>query len=85
MTSKDKPNLRTNRTKGDATQLPSKPPNEYKDCLSCRLIGAATFGGLGVFTIYQSYIHSLMSRGYRCGLVCVGFGFLQVGLYRLLH
>ncbi|CAI2163279.1 712_t:CDS:2 [Funneliformis geosporum] len=69
MTSKDKFNVsRNNNTKDYATRLPLKQQNDYKDCLSCRLIGATTFGGLGAFTIYQSYTNPLMKRGYRYGL-----------------
>lgn len=48
---------------------------EYKDCLSCRIIGTATFLGLGTYTIYHSFVQKpKLSRGYRFGLILVGIG-----------
>ncbi|GBC01256.1 hypothetical protein RclHR1_04110008 [Rhizophagus clarus] len=69
----------------DETLLQSQR-KEYKDCLSCRVIGVATFWGLGTYTIYQSFVHKpKLSRGFRFGLVLVGIGFMQVGVFRLLN
>src|SRR6266542_1013525 len=95
MPSKNMPNVltdNTNNTKDVTRTQPLHRPqhiqqqqqNEYKDCLPCRLVGTATFWGLGTYTIYHSYSRNpKLSRGFRFGLVFIGFGKLCVilGIY----
>ncbi|RGB26543.1 hypothetical protein C1646_770302 [Rhizophagus diaphanus] len=87
MASEKKSSVLTNNVENikDETTLQNQR-KEYKDCLSCRLIGVATFMGLGTYTIYHSFVHkSKLSRGYRFGLTLVGIGFMQVGIFRLFN
>lgn len=76
MPSEKKSSVLTNNVEDikDETTLQNQR-KEYKDCLSCRLIGVATFMGLGTYTLYHSFVHKpKLSRGYRFGLTLVGIG-----------
>jgi hypothetical protein len=75
MSSEKKSGVLTNvKDTKDETTLQNQR-KEFKDCLSCRIIGAATFCGLGTYTLYHSFNHKpKMSQGSRFGLALVGIG-----------
>lgn len=48
----------------------------YQDCLPCKVIGATTFGGLGVYALYEA--RKVARRGGREG-TAVGLGVASIG------
>ncbi|KAJ1919469.1 hypothetical protein H4219_001939 [Mycoemilia scoparia] len=47
----------------------------YEDCLGCRLVGAAAFGGLAGYTLYQrSQLSKANYAGRRAGLLVFSAG-----------
>ena len=63
-----------------------------KDCLPCRLTGAATFGGVGTYALYMAYQDGAFDKVRRKGgsivagrmQVLLGVTFLGLGLGRLV-
>ncbi|KAG0342175.1 hypothetical protein BG000_006500 [Podila horticola] len=53
------------------------------DCLPCKLVGCAGFGGLGLYSYYQAaqLPKNLVAR--RLGLIAMGTGFVGAAVYRL--
>jgi hypothetical protein len=68
------------------------PAVQTKDCLPCRLTGAATFGGVGTYALYLAYQDGVFDKVRRKGgsivggrlQVLLGLGFLGAGLGRLV-
>ncbi|RIB27770.1 hypothetical protein C2G38_2239921 [Gigaspora rosea] len=72
---------------------PQQPrQSEYKDCISCKLVGSVTFIGLGSYAIYHSIkpqnVAIGLSRSVQFKKVGLGvFGIVNIfaGLYRLFQ
>ncbi|KAG0031580.1 hypothetical protein BGZ81_000992 [Podila clonocystis] len=62
------------------SQAPAQLPG---DCLPCKLVGCAGFGGLGLYSYYQAaqLPKTLIAR--RLGLIAMGTGFVGAAVYRL--
>lgn len=68
------------------------PPQPIKDCLPCRLTGAATFGGVGTYAMYMAYQDGAFDKVRRKGgsvvkgrlQVLLGVTFMGLGLGRLV-
>jgi len=61
-----------------------QPP--YKDCLPCKLTGAAAFSGIGVYALNEARkLQRVPSRqGTAVGMGVTGVLFLSAGIYRLM-
>ncbi|KAF9368259.1 hypothetical protein CPC16_005531, partial [Podila verticillata] len=69
-------------TNGSPTP-PTSPSQLPGDCLPCKVVGCAGFGGLGLYSYYQAsqLPKNLVAR--RLGLVAMGTGFVGAAIYRL--
>jgi hypothetical protein len=77
-----------------STPQPEPQPSlaAAKDCLPCRLTGAATFGGVGTYALYLAHQDGAFSKIRRKGgsvvgsrlQVILGVTFLGLGLGRLV-
>ncbi|KAF9131665.1 hypothetical protein BGW39_001476 [Mortierella sp. 14UC] len=68
--------------------IPYQPPKSSStpppaDCLPCKLVGCAGFGGLGLYSFYQAQQlpKNLVAR--RLGLGAMGTAFIGAAIYRL--
>ena len=51
-----------------------QPQTQYKDCLSCRIIGTGTLSGVGSYAIWQARATAPGSSGQKKMLAGVGVG-----------
>ncbi|KAG0364145.1 hypothetical protein BGX24_004757 [Mortierella sp. AD032] len=61
----------------------SSTPPPPTDCMPCKLVGCAGFGGLGLYSFYQAQQlpKNLVAR--RLGLAAMGSAFIGAAIYRL--
>ncbi|KAG0042066.1 hypothetical protein BGZ89_007089 [Linnemannia elongata] len=61
----------------------STSPPPPADCMPCKLVGCAGFGGLGLYSFYQAQQlpKNLVAR--RLGLGAMGTAFIGAAIYRL--
>ncbi|CDS05526.1 hypothetical protein LRAMOSA08054 [Lichtheimia ramosa] len=68
------------------TQDQQEIKKEYQDCMSCKIIGATAFGGLGAYALREAT--KLQKKPGRqnaaVGVGVAGVVFLSAGIYRLL-
>ena len=84
--------MTSSRSSTPPTSTPTDPAVQAKDCLPCRLTGAATFGGVGTYALYLAYQDGVFDKVRRKGRsivggrlqVLLGLGFLGAGLGRLV-
>ncbi|KAF9305514.1 hypothetical protein BGZ74_009905 [Mortierella antarctica] len=84
MSTEEKPTGSPALTSTPAPTSPSPPTSQLPgDCLPCKLVGCAGFGGLGLYSYYQAaqLPKTLVAR--RLGLVAMGTGFIGAAVYRL--
>ncbi|KAG0020911.1 hypothetical protein BGZ82_011472 [Podila clonocystis] len=82
MSTEEKPTESTTPT--PRLTSPSQAPAQLpRDCLPCKLVGCAGFGGLGLYSYYQAaqLPKTLVAR--RLGLIAMGTGFVGAAVYRL--
>ncbi|KAI9285633.1 hypothetical protein BC943DRAFT_359861 [Umbelopsis sp. AD052] len=82
------PNSNTERFATNVQAAMSEKENQpaYKDCLPCKLTGAAAFTGIGGYALNEARkIHRIPSKqGTAIGFGVTGVLFISAGLYRLI-